>query len=192
MTFETPLCELAYRYKTDKCPQINHSYTPFYYSMLKDKRHSFRKVVELGIGFPNRKHYFVPGYQVGASLYMWRDFFPLASIYGADINPATLFKADRIDTFLCDGGKEGDLLKLIEAVGTDIDMFIDDGSHRRADQVTACKTLMPLLKKGVVYIIEDVNNAGWVVDRLPEYNCHVEEWDSGRRSDRVIVVRNKE
>ena len=71
----TPLCELAYLYKTDKCPQIAHAYTPYYYELLKDKRESFKKVVELGIGYEWRNS--PEGYKRGASLYMWETSSPM-------------------------------------------------------------------------------------------------------------------
>ena len=50
----TKLCKLAYKYGTDKCPQIHHSYTPFYYELLNPKRNEIKKFVELGIG--NSEH----------------------------------------------------------------------------------------------------------------------------------------
>lgn len=49
-TKNTELCEIAYKYGTDKCPAVKHSYTPFYYQLLKDKRQSVKKVLELGVG----------------------------------------------------------------------------------------------------------------------------------------------
>ena len=70
----TPLCKIAFKYGTDKCPQVGHNYTPFYYELLKDKRKTVKKVLEIGIGSPET----MPGgpkhYQKGASLLMWRDF----------------------------------------------------------------------------------------------------------------------
>lgn len=42
----TELCELAYKYGTDKCPQIKHFYTPYYYKLFKDRRLSVKKVLE--------------------------------------------------------------------------------------------------------------------------------------------------
>jgi len=40
---ETPLCKLAFEYKTDKCPKIKHVYTPFYYELLKDRKNTIKK-----------------------------------------------------------------------------------------------------------------------------------------------------
>ena len=38
----------------------------------------------------------------GASLRVWRDFFPNAKIYGGDIDKETLFIEDRISTYYVD------------------------------------------------------------------------------------------
>ena len=146
----TLLCKLAHKYGTDKCPQIRHPYTLAYYELLKDKREAVKKVLEMGIGAEKTMPH-VENYKVGASLYMWRDFFPNAQIYGADSYHSTIFQSERIKTFLCNERKEEELEKLIARVGSDIDLFIDDGSHREKDQIFMCRTLMPLLQKSVVY-----------------------------------------
>lgn len=43
MTTQDPLTELAVKYGTDRHPGAKHSYTPFYYSLLKDRRESIKK-----------------------------------------------------------------------------------------------------------------------------------------------------
>ena len=121
---ETPLCKLAYKYSTDKCPRIKHVYTPFYYDLLKDRKHTIKKVLEMGIGVKETMPYY-PRYQTGASLRMWRDFFPNAMVYGADISPKALFEDERIKTYLCNEKKEEDIKELVEQTGPDIDLFVD-------------------------------------------------------------------
>ena len=101
----------------------------------------------------------LPKLQRGASLYMWRDFFPLAQVYGADILSETQFVADRIETHLCDERNKNDIVKLIDAIGTDIDLVIDDASHRVEDQIFLAQHMLPLLDKKVMYIIEDVTHS---------------------------------
>ena len=107
IVFETPLCEIAYKYGVDRCPQINHSYTPFYYELLKDMRESVKKVVELGVGSRNIMASSPPQYRAGAGLYMWQEFFPNAQIFGIDIDPDAMMEDERIKTFLLDERKEG-------------------------------------------------------------------------------------
>ncbi len=187
----TLLCEIAYKYGTDKCPQIYHSYTPFYYELLKDKRESIKKVLELGIGYPGNMRHCPANYHLGASLYMWRDFFPDAQIYGADINPATLFEDDRIKTFLCDQRKGRHIAKLIEWSGSDIDLLIDDGSHLAGNQIRTCQRIMPQLKKEVIYIIEDAKRASYIIQFLQEYDCQIFKFPDIRQvDDNIIIVKN--
>jgi len=123
----TPLCELGFKYKTDKCPQIFHTYTPVYYNLLKDKKH-FKKILELGIGTKQTMRH-IDNYPPGASLRMWRDFFPEAHIYGVDYEPSVIFQEYRITTFLANTIKEEDMKGIIKKIGSDIDLVIDDGPH---------------------------------------------------------------
>lgn len=191
----TMLCQLAYAYGTDKCPQLAHTYTPFYFELLKDKRQTTKKVLEIGVGNPEAMKHVVKqkgSYILGASLYMWRDFFPNAHIYGADIEPGVLFSAERITTYACDQSKKEDLIRLIERTGPDIDLVIDDGSHRLEDQVLTCQTLMPLLKKDILYIIEDVIHSRRLVKALHhQYNCQVPSIANQHRNNQLVVVKNK-
>jgi hypothetical protein len=190
----TPLCDLAYRYCTDKGvgrATIGHSYTSFYYDLFKDKRESIKKVLELGTGTPDTMK--IEGYQVGGGLRMWRDFFPNAQIYGADIRPDSVFKDDRIETFLCDLSRKDDLLDLINKTGTDVDVLIDDASHKKEHQILAALTLMPLLKKDVIYIIEDIyflHPIRWELRH--SYNIYEPKFPSPRsRNDRLIIVSHR-
>jgi cephalosporin hydroxylase len=146
----TPLCQLAYMYRTDKCPKLKHPYTPYYYELLKDKK--INKVLELGV-------------KMGSSLYMWKTFFPEAKVYGIDIRKVEINK-EGIETFICDGTKKDELIKVLAKIGTDIDLFIDDGSHRTRDQIATCKILRPILKNAI-YIIEDVKYPDTLKKGLP-------------------------
>ena len=195
MFMVTPLCQLAYKYGTDKCQGIGtlpHSYTPFYYELLKDKQNSIKKVLELGTGTPKTMR--IDGYVTGAGLRMWRDFFPNAQIYGADILRDSVFKEDRIESFLCDLSKEKHLLELIAKTGTDIDLVIDDASHEINDVVLAVLTLMPLLKKDVIYVIEDIKYFLSIRKILqPYYNLYEPTLiDKTSRRDRLVIVSRKE
>lgn len=189
----TPLCKLAYKHGTDKCPQIFHTYTPVYYEMFKDK--SFKKVLELGIGtIGTMKH--LENYKPGASLRMWRDFFPQAHIYGVDYVPEVIFQEERITTFLADTTKKEDMEELIKKIGSDIDLVIDDGPHHSPYQIFTAKTLMPLLKKDVIYIIEDVRSTRRVRNELSDYNVEIirlerENKGVSIRDNNLVVVKHK-
>ncbi len=187
----TELCRLAYWFGSDKCPQIKYHYTPYYYTLLKDRQNSIKKVLEIGVGSPELMPH-CPNYKKGASLYMWRGFFPKAQIYGADILPELVFKDERIETFQCNQSKKKDLKKLIAKIGPDIDLVIDDGSHLAKDQVFTCLTLMPMLKKDIIYVIEDVADLG-IIEKLKDYDSQYKRFKhKSTWNDRMVVVRNKQ
>lgn len=210
---ETPLCKLAFKYGTDKCPKIKHPYTVVYHDMFKRMRKKVRKILEVGIGnYEDMKHVdevFDPRlnrrYKKGASLKMWRDYFPNAMVYGVDIVPDSLFKSERIKTYLCDETKPEEVNALIDQIGSDIDIVIDDGSHVWRHQANLAKTLLPLLPKDVIYVIEDIERPDPIIDRLREYECVVPTMPvvrykkgyavNGKRKnkipkDRLLIVKN--
>lgn len=200
---ETELCKLAYKYGTDKCPRIKHFYTPYYFELLKDRRNSIKKVLEMGIGYyETMKHVQITYdnglrrfYKKGASLKMWRDFFPNAQIYGADYVKDTMFEDKRIKTFLCDETKEEDIKNLVKQTGSDIDLFIDDGSHKWENQLYLAQTILPLLKNDVIYIIEDVGWPEHIMEGLKKYKCSVPRLLYKKNSknhipkDRLILIQ---
>jgi hypothetical protein len=185
-----PLTKLAVKYLTDKCPQIKHPFTPVYYELLKDKRESTKKVLEIGIGYREMALKW-RDYMTGASLLMWREFFPNARIYGIDILPNALYKDERIDSFICDQTSKSDLSSLIQKIGADIDLIVDDGSHKTNDQIVSCQILMPLVNRDVIYIIEDVTEPEVIVKALDTYNCSVPKLRRKFRDDNLVIVTNK-
>jgi len=176
------LTELAIKYNTDKWGK--HTYTPYYYDVFKDRKHIIKKVLEIGTA-------------EGASLLMWRDFFPNATIYGAEIDPERVKLMDgqeRIKVFQCDQTKEQDLMNVLAKVGEDVDIVIDDGSHVLEDQVFSCKTLMPHLQKHVIYIIEDIQYWYTASKRLAEYQTEcapIIQSHRIRKDNRLLIVRHQ-
>jgi len=197
----TPLCKLAFKYGTDKCPEIKHPYTPFYYDLLKDKKKSIKKVLEIGIGYydgiDKKDIIYDPilkrDYHRGASLKMWRDFFPNATIYGIDSRREAIFQDERIVTLPCDVRKETHLNYMIRKVGSDVDLVIDDGIHRRIRQVAVCKALMPHLRNDVIYIIEDCRDTASAINDLKEnYDCYSPKLINNKRNENLVVVKHKQ
>lgn len=170
----TELCLLAKKYGSDKCPQIGHMYTPFYYELLKDRRLTIKKVLEIGVG-NHRQIKLIPGYVTGASLRMWRDFFPNAQVYGADISPHSFFEDERIQVIHCDETKKEDIQNLLNIVGTDIDLVVDDALHHINDQIFLFENLMPKLNKGVTYIVEDCRRTKLMHKMFPQYEAILPE-----------------
>jgi len=198
-TLETPLCKLANKYGTDKCPRIKHGYTPIYYKLLKSKRKIIKKVLEMGVGYfegiqTSDFFYHEPSgvlYHKGASLKMWRDFFSDATIFGADIQPETVFEDRRIKTYVCNQTKQKDIIRMLKQTGSDIDLFIDDGSHTKEDQIYLAKTILPHLKEDVIYFIEDVTYPNYILENLKSHNCIIFNGGQKWRDDNLVLVKNK-
>ena len=132
-------------------------------------------------------------YQTGASLRMWRDLFPNAQVYGADIRKDCMFEDERIKTYLCNEKKKEDIVELVKKVGSDIDIFIDDGSHDLNNQLFLAHTILPLLKDDVVYIIEDVGmtrTLGKKIEKTGSYSC-TSPYLAGRNNwyGKLLVVK---
>jgi len=192
MNEKTELCDIAFKYKCDKCPEIKHFYTRHYYKMFNPIRNEVKKVLEIGIGHKDTIRDSDREYVTGASLFMWRDFFPNAQIYGVDIEPKCIFQDERIETSILDQSNEQQLTDLIKRIGSDIDIVIDDGSHRPAHQVFTCRILMPLLKKDVIYVIEDVKSSKYCLYGLRRFDVEVvDNFRRGHRDDRLLIVSNK-
>lgn len=195
--FKTPLCELAYKYRTDKCPQIRHSYTLFYHELFKDRRNEIKKVFEMGIGFPkvmaHVERKIGQPHVTGASLFMWRDYFPNAMVYGADWDARAMTSGERVKTFICDERYPEDIKAVIRQTGNDIDVFIDDGAHECHFQIFLAKTILPLLKKDVIYIIEDSFSVKRIVKELKAlgYECEVPKLERIGYRENLIIVKNK-
>ncbi len=146
----TPLCELAVKYGCDKTPSIHHRYTPYYHELLQGR--TIRAVLEIGIF-------------KGASLRMWRDYFPEALIWGIDNDPNCLVQEERIQSLLCDQSDPVSLNEFGDKFCPYFDLIVDDGSHNEQHQKISFWMLFPLLKTGGLYVIEDVQNP----TRLSEY-----------------------
>ena len=141
-TFDDPLSQLAAKYGTDKLKW----YTSFYHELLKDRRDA-KKILELGIGSPDCMP---EGYKTGASLRMWEEYFPQATIYGLDHSCGTLINEGRIKSFFFQQSYENTYP--LQELGTGFDLIVDDASHKWYDQLKALGILSPLTS---LYIIED-------------------------------------
>jgi predicted O-methyltransferase YrrM len=173
----TPLCQLARKYGSDKF-STKHSYTRWYYDTFAARRESVRKVVEIGVG-------------EGASLRMWREFFPNAHIYGGDNEQSRLLDEERITCYPVDQSSAYSLELFAHFIGADIDLFIDDGSHKPSDQFNTCRWVMPLLKAGATYVIEDVAESPNSDEYYGAYPFEVPDLERRRRYDnRLVVVRH--
>jgi hypothetical protein len=134
------LSKLALKHGTDKFQR--HRYTEIYFDIfghLKDKN---IKLLELGI-------------LNGGSLRMWREWFPNAQIVGVDNNTENLKIIDNVN-IIKSNTQTIDICKDLNY--QEFDIIIDDADHHPYQQLITLWNIWPLLKKGGIYVIEDVQN----------------------------------
>ena len=136
-----------------------HTYTDYYSTLFDHCREHVLNVFECGMGTNNpevRSNMGVHG-KPGASLRVWRDYFPKASIVGADIDPDILFSEPRIQTFHLDQTDPESIANLWRQIKTpSFDLMIDDGLHEFAAGSCLFMHSIHKLAPHGLYVIEDV------------------------------------
>jgi hypothetical protein len=100
--------------------------------------------------------YAAPHYKPGGSLRAWRDYLPNALIMGLDTQPDTQFADEpNITTLLGDSTDNAAMDWHFN--NETFDLIIDDGDHERQFQTLIA--LWPKLRRGGIYVIEDVYSA---------------------------------
>jgi len=139
------------RFGTDKG---TWGYTAYYATAMEARRFDVKAVLEVGIcGYRD-----IPNNVVGASLFVWREYFPNAEIYGIDNDSRFIFNDQpRIHTALADAYDVASLsMALIDFnVGRPFDMIVDDAVHDPEPQLHLANMLTPALAKGGRYFIEE-------------------------------------
>lgn len=98
------------------------------------------------------------GVYSGGSLRMWRDYFGRGSrIVGVDLAPECRAYENEVTTIVTgDQSDPGVHRQVAVAAPEGIDVVIDDGGHQPHQQRAALEGLLPQLRPGGVYIVEDV------------------------------------
>lgn len=147
------LTELGKEFRTDKAGI--HRYTQHYERHLKHLRSTEFTLFEIGIGGYRRDR------AGGASLRMWKAFFPKAQIVGLDIEDKSFVDEPRIRSYKGSQTDEEILRRIVADAGSDVQVIIDDGSHRPAHIRATFRILFPLLADGGIYAIEDIQTSYW-------------------------------
>ena len=153
---------LGRKYGTDKVP---HGFCDIYESAFSQMRPSVTHMLEIGVFF-------------GASLCMWRDWFPQAMIHGADhftgqqgngtffenaekfFNEVNAGQHPRIVLHPLDQSKRLDLVRFSdEWQQATFDIVVDDASHLMRDQQQTLGALFSLVKAGGFFVIEDIHSS---------------------------------
>jgi hypothetical protein len=151
-TVRMNLHQLAKRFGSDKGGI--HKYTRHYQRHFSPWRDMEINVLEIGIGGYARAG------KGGASLRMWKEFFPNAQIYGLDIQDKSFVDEPRIRTFQGDQTDPA-VLSAIADEADPLSIIIDDGSHRPPHVLETFRLLFPRLADGGLYVIEDTQTSYW-------------------------------
>ena len=139
-------------------PWKYHNYTDFYALLFDHCRKDILNVFELGIGtnYEDIPSSMTSSGSPGASLRMWREYFPNANVIGADIDNRILFEENRIKTFEVDQTSKNSIESMWNKINNDFDIIIDDGLHEFGANITFFENSFHKLRSGGIYIIEDV------------------------------------
>ena len=134
----------------------------------------------------------------GASLRMWREYFPRGQIFGIDIDPAAEAHTDeRITVLIGSQSDTGFLDAVVERTGRP-DIVLDDGSHLARDQITTLLHLWRHIKPGGTYVVEDLHTSymsdyhmGWrELGTTAEFLKGVADDANARWHDRPVIFRD--
>jgi hypothetical protein len=168
-----PLVELGERYQPTK--RI-HNYLGWYWLHLRDVREDIRTVLEIGV-------------ETDSSIRMWEEFFPNATIFGLDVDPAcAAYSGGRRRVLIGDQSDPRVLDHVTHEAGGSFDLVIDDGSHLPAHQLATFERLFPRLSTHGVYVVEDTGGVVgdpelrtvWALEQIVR---SVMWWPPGAHSD---------
>ncbi|MDR0685626.1 MAG: hypothetical protein LBF83_10940 [Spirochaetaceae bacterium] len=98
--------------------------------------------------------------QPGASLRVWRDYFPQAFVIGADIDKEILFEDERIHTGFMDQTSPVEIANFFASLAPkypdQFDVMIDDGLHTFEAAICLFENAFLHLREQGFYIIEDM------------------------------------
>jgi len=204
------IARLCDKYGTDKgtlspdsnpYPWPSHNYSDFYELIFSSRKESVETLLECGIGTTNTDiaNNMGENGSPGASLRVWRDYFPNAEIVGIDIDREVMFSEERIDTYCVDQTSKESIQRFLTDVEADeFDIIIDDGLHEYHANFTLFENTIDRLSEDGIYIIEDVHYGD--LKKYREYfdgtseSYHVKFVDlenpkrTSREDDRLIMI----
>ena len=150
----------------------SHTYGTVYEFLFSHRRNEIFNVFECGVGTNNTAMASNMGGtgEPGASLRLWKEYFPNSKIIGADIDKEILFTENRIETFYVDQTCVESIKTLWNSVGdVKFDLMVDDGLHNLEGGMTLLVNSLEMLSNGGIYIIEDVS-----INYLDEFKIELE------------------
>lgn len=146
------LFELGCKHQTDK---TTHFFLHHYDRILNDLRDLPIRLLEIGVFR-------------GASIKMWREYFPKAEIHCIDIHKIDISTVKDVTLHNVDCDDEISLTNLANMLGN-FDVVIDDGGHTMRQQQNALKAFWPYVKNNGIFIMEDMHTS--LGHLYPSYNA---------------------
>lgn len=146
------LPELAMIYGTDKWGV--HRYARHYQTHLSHLRQRQINLLEIGVGGQSDPR------KGGASLRMWKAYFPKANIFAIDIFDKSALEEPRIKIFRGSQADPEFVSWVARQIGR-LDVVVDDGSHVNEHVLATFNVLFPLLSDNGLYAIEDLQTSYW-------------------------------
>jgi hypothetical protein len=134
----------------------------------------------------------------GASLRVWRDYFPNALVYGADIDETVLFQEERIQTLSVDQLNPDSIREMWRRAGVgDFDLMVDDGLHTFEAGRTLFLNSNNKLARNGIYVIEDVHLLDLLeykkffdsLEFVVDYVCLYQETQESVDNNLVVIRR---
>lgn len=127
----------------------DHDYYKIYGNILTNINHPY-KIFEIGLGtnYSDIASNMGKHGKPGASLRAFKDVYPNALIYGADIDERILFREDSIETYYLDQTEYNSFLLLNDVLPNDFDLMIDDGLHMVSANLNSLSFFKSKIKLG--------------------------------------------
>jgi hypothetical protein len=144
------LIDVVQYYNTDKHHEHNY-FNLIYSELFKNNYKDVKKFIEIGV-------------LDGGSVELWRDYFVNAEIIALDYNiqnTINKLSGKNLDRITFQSIDQSDPIQLEELTTqySDVDVIMDDGSHRMYDQqITLAKTFKMLKSEGI-YVLEDLHTS---------------------------------
>lgn len=139
---DNSLMDIAESFPTDK-HYLHNYFNQVYQDVLYPLKNNVNIFLEIGI-------------LDGNSLKVFKKFFKNAKIYGVDLTNS-IIDGD-IEVIKCDQSNPEELYDLSKKFDN-VDIILDDGSHKMYDQQITLAILFPMLKPGGLYILEDLHTS---------------------------------
>ena len=136
----------------DKCgtDKIRFGYLDVYHEYFSKFRDEEINILEIGV-------------YNGASVKMWREYFPKANVIGMDVDQKEnifYFLGGKNRFFLGDQGNPLHLELMVSTIKKEtnrgFDIVVDDGSHFQYDMMFSLGNLFPHMNSSGVYVVEDM------------------------------------